>query len=622
DCSISPTYWLNYAPDVFADGKGYSTLTSYLREHLHGILLEQITDVTLNRIFAEDGAVGILFNVPVERKGVLLVKEANLASVVRPLYLQSLPASGVLISDSVFRPQNDTGADTVFLGPEAKAPVIFSNCTFAGLPKRVIKGENQSFVSFYHCNFGTWWDVCFDMAADTFLAVNPTFKSQNEKALLGKDAFGLLYNAPSMEESSQLLFSVPIGEAIQTQSDSVTSLKDTTKPFVNAPVLNAADYGISPEADDNAPRMKTLLKEAETQNATVFLPEGIYRFRGAIQIPASVRLIGVGRSGKYSTVLSFELEQSPAKSLLSLGAASSLENLEVRSASLPAASEFFALSSNKNDIRIRNVTVSSGWGISLVGTQNATLEQVTLNATRLGLSAQNTKHLHLSAITITDPSGSYETTGIQLNSTEQTVLSNFRGIGLAFNLNLQGSSDLTATLMTLKAASVGLQGNHSGKVLITASGCSESGRGGQTTFLQGGAEMTGSVTMQGFISTGASLLGTLVSAQKGTVEVRAALITTPFGETVQSEGTADISLYGCIWDVKPIAHALVNGGTVTFGANIIRSDKLFEGIEGDYMLTTSTAETAGTVKDDVNIIQHVYEDIETEVKPEDVPEKN
>ena len=622
DCSISPTYWLNYAPDVFADGKGYPTLTSYLQEHLHGILLEQVTDVTLNRIFVEDGAVGILLNVPYERKGVLLVKETNLASVVRPLYLQSLPTSGVLISDSAFRPQNDTGADTVYLGADAKAPVIFANCTFAGLPKRVIKGENHSFVSFYHCNFGTWWDVCFDMSADTFLAVNPTFKSQNEKALLGKDAFGLLYNAQSIEESSQLLFSVPVGEAIQTKSESVTSLKDTTLPFVNAPVLNAADYGISPDADDNAPQMKLLLKEAEEQKATVFLPEGIYRFRSAIQIPASVRLIGVGCSGTYSTVLNFELDQSPAKALLALGTGASLENLEVRSGSIPSASEIYALSSNKNEIRIRNVTVSAGWAISLVGCQNATLEQVTLNATQVGISVQSTKQLHLRKITISDPSGSYGTVGIRLNNTEGTLLSEFRGIKLALNLDLQGSSDLTATLMTLKAASVGIQANHSAAVLITASGFSESGQGGQTTFLQGGADLSGSVTVQGLVSSGSSLPGTLVSAQKGTVEVRAALITTPFNETVRCEGEANIALYGCIWDVKPTAHALANGGTVTFGANIIRSDKLFEGIEGDYMLVTSTGETAGTVKDDVNIIQHIYEEIQTEVKPEEELQTN
>ncbi len=615
DCFISPTYWLNYAPTVFSDGAGYSSLTSYLHETMHGIILEKVTDVTLNRVFVEDGAVGILLNVPKEQQGVILIKETTVSSVSQPLHLLSIPQSGVLVADSTFRPENDSGADTVQISPQTEGPVLFSNCTFSGLPKRVVNGENHSFVSFYHCNFGTWWDVCFNFSADTFLAVAPTFKTQNEKATLGKDAFGLFYNSPALEETSQLLFSVPQGDALRTESVAVVSSKETVKTFVSAPILNALEYGISPEAEDNAPAMNQLLQRAKEQKATVFLPEGIYKFNAILTVPEGVRLVGVGCSGNYRTVLNFNLQQNTDYSLLELGQDSSVENLELRQGSILADShQTYAISTLHSAVRIRNAIISAGRGIWLAGGENASIEQVTLNVTQVGILLQTAKNVHLRDLTITDPSGSYGTTGIRLENATAT-LTDCQGVNLACGLELNGETDLEATLVTLRGPTVGIKASHSGKLVLTASGFSEAGQGGQTVVFQGTEAMNGTATMQGMVVAGTSLQGNLISAKKGTTELRAALITAPFTNTVISDGEGKIALYGCIWDNIPTSHATVLGGTVTFAANLLRSDKLFEGIEGDYMLTV-TGEESGTVNDDVNIIQHIYQDIETEVAPE------
>ncbi len=612
DYSVSPTYWLNYAPTVFSDGEGYAALTEYLHGNAHGLILEQVTDVTLNRIFVEDADVGILFNVPAERDSVLLTKEITVSSTKRPIYIQSLPAAGICFSDCTLRPENDAGANTVQITEGTQAPVIFSGCTFAGLPKTVIKADNNSFVSFYHCNFGTWWDVCFDMKGDTFLAVAPTFRTDNEKAALGQNAFGLLYNAAPIEESSQLLFSVPEDGATKTASDTVTALKDTQKTFTNAPLFNALAYGVSTGAEDNTHAMNAVLEAAAEQKGTVFLPEGIYKFKSIITVPESVRLVGVGNTGKYSTVLSFDLQQNTDFSLIELSPGASVEDLEIRQASILADSvNTYGISSMYSDVRICRVTVTAGRGIWLTTAENATVEHVTANVTRTGLYLQTMKNVTLRNLTVTDPSGSYGTTGIRIEDSVVT-LSGFRGINLSCAVELTGTADLTGTLIALRAPSVGICGAHSGKVLLTALGFSESGQGGSTVFLQGQEAMTGTVTLQGMISTGTARLGNLVSAQNGSVELRAGIFTTPFATTVTTAGRAAVEIFGCIWDTTPTCHAAAMDGTVTLTANLLRSDKTFEGIEGNYMITSTGADSSGTVTDDVNIIQHVYVYVEPE----------
>ncbi len=610
DCSVSPTYWLNYAPDVFADGEGYPALTAYLHEHMHGLILEKVTDVTLNRISVENAAVGLLFNIPKEQDGVLLVKEASVSATELPVSVVSLPKAGICFADSVFRPNNDTGADTVRIAAGADCPVIFSACTFGGLPKTVVHSDNNSFMSFYHCNFGTWWDVCFDMEGDTFLAVSPTFKTENEKAKLGQNAFGLLHNAPAIEESSVLLFSIPEASAHKTASVTVSSLKDTAKTFVNAPVINARDYGVSPEAADNTQAIAEAFEAAKEDGATVFLPEGTYSFRSIITVPDGVRLVGVGGGGKYATVLSFDLAQHTDFSLVELRPGASVEDLEVRQASILAGSvNTYAVSSMYPDVRICRVTVNAGRGIWLTTAENAVLEHITANVTRTGVYLQAMKNVLLRDITVTDPSGSYGTVGMRLENSAAT-LSGFRGVNLEAGLELTGNTDLNATLITLRGPSCGIRAEHTGKATLTALGFSEAGKGGQTVFLKGSEAMTGAVTLQGLISAGPAILGNLADLQNGTAEIRAGIFTTPFATTVTTGGKADLEILGCIWDTYPTCHAAATQGSITLEANLLRSDKTFEGTEGNYLIT-SAGENA-TVKDGVNVIQHVYVYVESE----------
>lgn len=615
DLSVSPSYWLNYAPQIFADGTGYPKMTQYLHENMHGLILEQVSDVTLNRIFVEDAFIGILFNVPWEQDSLLLASEISISNTDRPVYIQSLPSAGLCFADCTFQPDNEAGADTIEIGPEAKAPITFSSCTFAGLPKTVIKADNSSFISFYHCSFGTWWDVCFDVESDTFLAVSPTFRTKAEKASLGKNAFGLLYNADTIEESSNLLFSVPPEKASQTTSNSVPALKDTQSPFSNAPVLNGLDFGVSTAAADNTAALTKALEEAEKENGIVFLPEGNYNFQSIITIPESVRLIGAGNTGSYCTTLSFDLQQSTNFSLVELKSSAGVENLAIRQASSMTNSQnTYAISSMYPNARICRVSLSAGRGIWLTTTQNAVLEHISMAVTETGLHLQKMSKVTVRDLKITDPSGSFGTTGMKIEDSS-IAFSGLHTTGMNQAIVVTENSEVTGTLLTLRSSSVGVCGAQTGNILLTTVGCSDLGKGGGTVFLQAADTMTGKLTVQGMLCAGKALLGNLLLAENGTTLLQAAILTPPFPTSIVASQTAKVSVFGCIWNNIPTYHASAAGGNVLLAANMIRSDQTFEGIEGKYM-QTEVQESGGTIQDSANIIQYVY------IEPEDGGEES
>ncbi len=617
DCSVSPTYWLNYAPSVFADGKEYSVLTEYLHREMQAVVLERVTDISLCRIFAENAAMGLYCDVPQDRDCVLLIKELNVSTTKQPVYLQSLPKAGICFADCTLRPDNNAGSNTVEIAKGITAPAVFSGCIFGGQPKTVIKADNNAFLSFYHCNFGTWWDACFAMESDTFMAISPVFKSGNNKATLGQNAFGLLYNGPEMEESSQLLFSVTEENAKETLSENVSALKGVQTPVVNAPVINAARFGVSPDSPDNTGALTAVLAAAEQINAIVFLPEGTYRFTSTVTIPEKVRFVGAGNKGPYATVLSFDLRENTSASLVELKHGASLEHLEVRQSSgLADSVNTYAVSSLYSDIRLHNLTVTAGRGIWLTGGQNHILEHITANVTQTGLFLQDLTNTTGWDITVTDPSGSYGTVGIRIESTSIT-LSEVRGVNLAYGIDMVGNCDVKGTLVTLRGPSVGISADHSGSALFTAIGSSELGENGETIFLKGTENQVGSVTLQGVISTGPAVRGHFAEVHNGTVTLRAALITNNFPTTVACYG-GNVGVYGCVWTEKPTFHAQASGGEVVLAGNLIQSDRVFEGLESSYLLT-AVAENGGKITDGVNMIKHTYVYVDTEDSDTNLP---
>lgn len=591
DLSVSPTHWLNVAPQFFAEEGYYETVIEYLHAHLHGVILERVQDVTLNRVTVEQGEVGLLYNVPSECEGVLLASELTLSSLSKPLSVLSLPKYGATVSDSVLRPLGDEGADTVVLASGVKTPLIFSSCSFGGTPKTVIRGNNPSLVSFYHCDFGTWWRTCFEMEASTFLAVKPTFRTDLPRAELGQNGFGLLYDSEQIATSSELFFSVPSDQAEATASVRVPSLRDkgTTVPTEET-VYDARKYGVLPTADDCSDAMDALLKKAALTGGIVFLPEGEYHFTRPFTVPSGVRLLGVGESGRYATTLSFTVRKYE-KALLTLTDAASLQDLAVRVLSLPENAETFAVLVTGTGGRIVRVSVTAARAILLERTEQTVLQHITAQISAMGVYAEGSNDLVLRDLVLISPSGR---SGVGVCLTDsQASLSGLRTDGLAVGIRTQGTAKATATLVAVRNGLCGIE--NSAELTVTVLGA--------LNVFSGLSVSDGTLTVQGAVFGNASESGTL-SLQGGSVLLQAATLGTTGSATLTASG-GSARVTGCIWVGLPACHARATGGSIVLNANLIPTveDKEFGGIETKYL---TVSQEGGTVTDRANVMAFVY----------------
>lgn len=597
DLSVSPTYWLNTTPTLFSATGAYEALTQRVHGHLHGILLEKVTDVTVLRCSVDDAWSGLFLNVPKEQEGSLLVSEISLTSVDRPLWMDSLPASGICVSDSLFRPVSDSGSDTVHISATVEAPVVFSDCLFSGSPKAVIHGENSSLVSFYHCDFGTWWNSCFMMSDATFLAVEPVFRTAQDKATLGKNGMGILYGAEALEDSSELLFSVTEDNAVPSASQEIKALKDTRKQ-TPALILSATDFGCSPDLADNAPALNEALQKAAEQGATLFLPEGEYRMGSVITVPPSVRMVGVGCEGNYKTSLTFYFAKGSEGKLITLSENASVENLAVTQQ--VTGDNLCGIGASEANVRIRNVWVRSSHGLRFENATSPAVERVVLETEHCGIEFFGVTEGTVRDLTVIRTGTDDSYTGI-LGADSGVTVSEYKAEGISVAAKVTGTADLKGTLWDLSDVRVGVL-QEGGQTLLTCS---------RTLAKETLAALfnvkDGTVTVQGLLCRGTpSADGVALISDQGEATLRGVIFAAPFATTVKSEGDGTVNVTGCIWDHIPTLHALAEEGTVTLNGNLLYSEAVFEGIEGNY-LKTEAGEKA-TVDDGTNVMKFTYKE--------------
>lgn len=589
--SVSPTYWLNTVPDLFSQKGTYETLTQYLHEHLHGMILEKVADVTLNRYSVENASVGLLLNIPEQSDGLLLATALTVTATDRPLYLQSLPACGVTFSDSTFRPTGDTGSDTVALGEEAKAPVLFAGCTFAGTPKSVVHGHNPAFLSFYHCDFGTWWNTCFDLTDSTFLAVSPTFRTQEDKAILGKNAFGLLYGvAVTEEDSDELLFSVSKEDAEESTLEKISALSDAARVFP-AETVNGLDYGMSREAANNSEALKKAVEAALQKKAVLLIPEGEYHFTEAVLLPKSLHLMGVGSKGAYKTTFTFHSAANHTGSMIRLEEGASLDHLEIKQAWNGA--DLYAVSSSASNVVLHDLSIRAVNGIFLSEGEKISVEKVDLQISAQGIFLQKAD-ASLRRITLSDPAANAK--GI-LCADGTVTLSGISAKSLSNALTATGSAKVKGTLLTVEQTATGIVTRDAAQVTLSAFGIS--GRGAAASaFL---SNEGGTLTAQGLVCRGADQ-GSVLYASGGTTNLTASLFSADMPVTLQSAG-GTTQVLGCIWNKTPVYHASATAGTITLNGNLLPASAVFEGIEGNYL---SVSAAGGKIEDGVNVMDFTY----------------
>lgn len=605
DISISPSFWLNHSPEQFREDGLFAAMNTRLHGQMEALTLENVRDIRMSRIRIEGAAVGLRLNVPQKNDGLLLAEEITVSASNTPVQIQSLPETGMCLSNSTFRPENDTSVNCIEIGPDVQAPIQFTGCNFAGLQRTVIQSLNSDFISFYHCSFGTWWDTCFDVMTNTFLAISPIFKSTAGKASLGLNAFGLLYDAEELAESWELLFSVPKEESFQTELYSAESLRNSTRGSENQRIYNVTEYGIRPEEEDNSEALLQLFDRIGNRGGIVFFPEGTYRFSTYLTVPEKVRLIGAGTRGR-STTLHFCLLKSVDHSLIELKENASVEQLRVTEEFQSADSQqTYAVSSLFGKVRILDTVIEARRGIRFSGTDGNTVERTELTVDDIGIGLRWTTNTKLKNLTVQNRSGAAELTGIRITE-GSVILSGARITGAKTAIHLtegtsQAEHSFQGMLTVFRENQIGLFCETSGDAVLTDCGFAmESGT--SATLLNTGEAMTGTLSLQSAVCTLSS--DRQIETRGGTLRLRAAIFSgSRIGTSVFSEN-GDTSLIGCIWKTQPELHADCLGGNVTLSANLLQSDRVFAGTEENYLQTQTAG--AGTVSGDSNLIHYIY----------------
>ena len=619
DVSVSPVYWLNEHPESFT-GSVYEEMNAFLHANLQAVALEDVKDVTLARVRAEGAAVGLTVNVPRTGNGILRASELSVTSARTPLLVESLPSSGILISDSLFRPDSAAGADCIRIASAANAPIIFSACFFSGLPKTVFRAESAAFVSFYHCSFGTWWNTCFDVTAGTLVAVSPTFRSTEQKATLGKDGFVLLYDSPETARSEQLLFSVPDKDAVRTGSVQGVSLRDTARIGTSG-IINALDRGVSTEADDNTPALQAALDEAGQNRGVVFLPEGTYRFRSTVAVPAGVRLIGVGNGAVYRTVLLFDPQKAADRSLIELNAEAGAEGLLIRlEQNAPVTEHTYAVSALADGARVRYVAVDAPRGLRFVNVTNATAEHVQLSVSRMGLLLNRAENTQVRDLTVTDVSGERSLTGVSVNEASVSLY-RVRISSAAFGVVSSGTTRQDATvagnLLFFRDTGTWLYHTAAGEAELTCVAVTGHGKEDYAGLQMDGV---GSVTIQGAIIRSDETANPAAAMTDGVTRLYAVQFGGAASRTLQAQGTAVCSAVGCVWSEQTFLHAFAGEESIlTMEGNLAISEQEFSGIDGVYLNTESADEAMLTVS--ANLRLYSYVDPESVLVNGDRPEE-
>ncbi|VGO19484.1 glycosyl hydrolase family 28-related protein [Pontiella sulfatireligans] len=180
-----------------------------------------------------------------------------------------------------------------------RGPVQFNSCRFSSDNGPAIKTINGN-VSLVNCTFANWKDAAIDLGAGAGMVVNCDFEKAGTALRIGpgKEHAKVIscrfkgkpgidnQRTPSLVDvdHKQRKFETPETELMTFPAD--------PRPAKNA-VFDVVDYGASEEKEDNTAAFQKALDAAgENGGGVVYVPAGIFRFKGNLMVPAGVELRG------------------------------------------------------------------------------------------------------------------------------------------------------------------------------------------------------------------------------------------------------------------------------------------------------------------------------------------
>jgi len=176
----------------------------------------------------------------------------------------------------------------------------FNSCTFKSAGPQSVHTDGVGVMTFQNCEFAAWKDSAIYARAGMLNVMDCRFDQPGSHISLGADVSRAIIlsntfaGAPGIKSVARQI-------DLQINHHKIQFAHPDVSLLIPAPILrpatsrlfNVDDYGASPLANDNTGAFQKALTAARSAGGgTVFVPAGMFRFKGQIVVPTGVELRG------------------------------------------------------------------------------------------------------------------------------------------------------------------------------------------------------------------------------------------------------------------------------------------------------------------------------------------
>ncbi|MFD0711467.1 glycosyl hydrolase family 28-related protein [Paenibacillus sp. GCM10027626] len=310
---FKPNYWADLDASVSSVKPSSAQIAAWTRANATGMELSGLEWDSFNSIHLSDFKVGVdvipswrsfnghLFDVHVENSNI-------------GLRIDNIPEQlGMVIANSSFKANQGSNPVAVRINSNNATAIQFNNSVIGGGASNAVQLAGDALANFQNCTFDDWTGTYALVASKGTLAVEgstftPSLSSTKKgvqlqdnvssAVLLGNDFTGapgnLLDNASAGDVKRQ-----DTGYTLGKSNVGSYPYKPNRPKPASSRLYNVKDYGaagnsfnVNPAIDDTNAIQSALDAAGSAGGGTVYIPAGIYKIAGHLNVPAGVELRG------------------------------------------------------------------------------------------------------------------------------------------------------------------------------------------------------------------------------------------------------------------------------------------------------------------------------------------
>jgi hypothetical protein len=213
------------------------------------------------------------------------------------LLLSKLNATGLAATGCTFAgEQASIRAPETFRGAVAQ----FNTCTFAGTPATAVSLEGNGLLTLQNCQFSSASEGTVTASAGDISLINCDFPQARMHISLGPDVRRARILSCRFEGGPKLVNSATACDSQISHHQLDVPLPDISPHHPariptpsTSKLFSVTDCGASSDVPDNTAAFQQALDQAGEAGGTVYVPAGLYRFKGEITVPTGVELRGI-----------------------------------------------------------------------------------------------------------------------------------------------------------------------------------------------------------------------------------------------------------------------------------------------------------------------------------------